>query len=200
MFEMSSEATHKNYCILKTKFNNNIKQAILAQMDSPPEYGSEFRKSTTLAPLLHLHPNWTHLNLLLNDGSSWPLDAISDLDRQADAKEAFTFGNHKGATNNHELLELLVNNDVLHGFALPLPLPKIKNVKGMLLAPLNIQAQHSINKTGRIVDKDRLRHYQSYKWTQSQTSVNSRTKKGQTATMRLQRSSQKACELGCGSM
>jgi hypothetical protein len=136
-------------------------------MDSSLGYGSEFQKSTTLAPLLHCHPNWTGLNLLLNKGSSCPLDAISDLDRQADVKEALTFGNHKGATNNHELLELLVNNNVIHGFALPLPLPKIKNIKGALLAPLNIQAQHSINKTGKITNKDRLTHEQSYKWTQS---------------------------------
>ncbi len=70
-----------------------------------------------------------------------------------------------------------MNNDVIHGFALPLPLPKIKNIKGALLDPLNIQAQHSINETGRIVDKDRLTHDQSYKWTQSQASVNSQTKK-----------------------
>ncbi len=132
-------------------------------MDSPLGYGSEFRKSTTLASLLHLHPNWTCLNLLLNEGSSWPLDAISNLDQQADIKEALTFENHKGATNNHELLESLMNDDVIHGFALPLPLPKIKNIKGALLAPLNIQAQHSIDETGRIVDKDRLTHDQSYK-------------------------------------
>ncbi len=105
------------------------------------------------------------------------MDAISNLDQQADVKEALTFGNHKGATNNHALLESLVNGNVVHGFALPLPLPKIKNIKGVLLAPLNILAQYSINKTGRIVDKDRLTHDQSYKWTQSQTSVNSRTKK-----------------------
>jgi hypothetical protein len=61
-----------------------------------------------------------------------------------------------------------VNNDVVHGFALPLPLLNIKNIKGTLLAPLNIQAQHSINETGRIVNKDCLTHDQSYKWTQSQ--------------------------------
>jgi hypothetical protein len=179
MFKMSSEAAHKNYCILKTKFNNNINQAILTQMDSPLGYGPEFQKSTALASLLNLHPNWMHLNLLLNKGSSWPLDAISNLDQQEDVKVALTFGNHKGAKNNHELLESLVNSNVVHGFALalPLPLPKIENIKGTLLPPLNIQVQHSIDKTGRIVNKDRLTHDQSYKWTQSQMSVNSRTKK-----------------------
>ncbi len=119
------------------KFNNNINQAILAQMDSPLGYGSEFQKSTTLAPLLHLHSNWTRLNLLLNKVSSWPIDAICNLDQQADVKEALTFGNHKGATNNHELLESLVNDNVINGFALPLPLQNIKNINGALLAPLN---------------------------------------------------------------
>ncbi len=50
MFEMSSEAAHKNYCIFKKRFNNDIKQAILVHKDSPLGYRSEFQKSTTLAP------------------------------------------------------------------------------------------------------------------------------------------------------
>jgi hypothetical protein len=92
-------------------------------------------------------------------------------------EEALTFGNHKGAMTKPDLLKLLVNNDVIHGFALPLPLDKIIRVQGILLAPLNIQTQNTIDDMGRIVPKDRLAHNQSYKWSYSGTSVNSRVDK-----------------------
>ena len=67
----------------------------------------------------------------------------------------------------------LVTNDVIRGFSLPLPLDKIAQIMGVLLAPLNIQAQNTINKCGKIISKNRLTHDQSWKW-QSGTSVNSR--------------------------
>ncbi len=108
-----------------------------------------------------------------------PLAEISKEERVKDVEEALTFGNHKGATKQPDLLKLLVKNDVIHGFALPLPLDKIARIQGILLTPLNIQAQNTIKDTGRIVPKDRLTHNQSYKWSYSGTSVNSRVDKGE---------------------
>ena len=67
----------------------------------------------------------------------------------------------------------LVTNDVIRGFTLPLPLKKIAQIPGVLLAPLNIQAQNTINKCSKIIPKNRLTHDQSWKW-QLGTSVNSR--------------------------
>ena len=40
---------------------------------------------------------------------------------------------------------------------------------------MNIQHQNTIDKTGKIIDKERLTHNQSYKWSGSGTLVNSRT-------------------------
>ncbi len=77
------------------------------------------------------------------------------------------------------LLQELVNDDVIHGFDLPLPLSKIRNNKGVLFAPLNIQLQNTIDETGRIIPKDRMTHNQSFKWSASGTSVNSRVNKDQ---------------------
>ena len=45
-------------------------------------------------------------------------------------------------------------------------------VPGILLAPMNIMTQNTIDEHGRIIDKDRLTHDQIYKWG-SGTSVNS---------------------------
>ncbi len=78
-----------------------------------------------LEPLFHLHPNWERFKNLLNNESVWPLAEISKEERVKDLEEALTFGNHKGATKQPDLFKLLINDDVIHGFALLLPLDKI---------------------------------------------------------------------------
>jgi hypothetical protein len=171
-FDLSLVAAYKNYFIMRS-FDNNLGKALKAQQDSPLGYGSEFQKADVLEPLFHLHPKWERFKNLLNNGSVWPLAEISKVERVKDVEVALTFGNHKGATKQPDLLKLLVNNNLIHGFAFPLPLNKIAQIQGILLAPLNIQAQNTINDTGRIVPKDRLTHDQSYKWSYSGTSVNS---------------------------
>ncbi len=161
-FSVEAQAANKNYCIMR-RFDNNLGKALKAQQDLPLGYGFEFQKADVLEPLFHLHPKWERFKNLLNNGLVWPLAEISKEKRVKDVEEALTFGNHKGATKQPDLLKLLVNNDIIHGFALPLPLNKIARIQGILLAPLNIQAQNTINDTGRIVPKDRLTHDQSYK-------------------------------------
>ena len=77
-----------------------------------------------------------------------------------------------------ELLLKLIWDNIDQGFALPLPLDKIKQLPGILLALLNIQLQKTINKLGEIIPKNRMTHNQSWKW-QSGSSVNSRVDKEQ---------------------
>ena len=175
-FELTKEAAARNFCIL-TKFNMSIEKALEAQASSPLGYGSEFRKPDTLRPLLQLHPNWERFERLLKNGSDWPLDPISEEEREQDVHEALEFGNHKGAELEPDLLTSLVNSDVTYGFAVPFPLHKMLRVPGILFAPLNIQDQNTIDSTGRIVPTKRLTHDQSFKFSASGTSVNSRTRK-----------------------
>ncbi len=113
------------------------------------------------------------MRIMLSNGSTWPLLPLNDINRLLDIDNALAFGNHKGEDQQPELLLKLVRDDVDRGFALPLPLDKIKKIPGVLLAPLNIQLQETINERGKIIPKDRLTHDQSWKW-QSETSVNSR--------------------------
>jgi hypothetical protein len=112
---------------------------------------------------------------MLTHGLQWPTEPITEEDRAADLIEALKFGNHKGATTKPELLLKLVSGDVKYGYALPLPLGKIKRLPGICMAPLNIQPQWTINGQGEIVEKDRLTHDQSFEWEKSGSSVNSRT-------------------------
>jgi hypothetical protein len=90
--------------------------------------------------------------------------------------DALTFGNHKGAFTKPVLLRNLISKDVKYGYSLPIPLSHVASIPGLVMAPLNIMAQNTINETGKIVPKDRLTHDQSWKWS-SGTSVNSRVKK-----------------------
>jgi hypothetical protein len=68
--------------------------------------------------------------------------------------------NHKGATDKPDLLKELVTKDIIYGYAIALPLEKIEQFKEICMAPLNIAPQHTIDKFGNIIDKDRLMYNQ----------------------------------------
>ena len=170
---MSVEAAEKNYMILMHKFGGDLHEALRAQQGSPLQYGSEFKPVSILAPIFENHPTWNKIKNLLTEGSTWPLSPINEHDRLLDIDGALAFGNHKGANQQPGLLRKLINDDVTRGFALPLPLYKIKKIPGVLIAPLNIQLQKTINERGEIIPKHRMTHDQSWTW-QSKTSVNSR--------------------------
>jgi hypothetical protein len=72
--------------------------------------------------------------------------ALNDSNQLNDIDNTLAFGNHKGATQQSELLLKLIWDDINQGFTLPLPIDKIKQLPGILLAPLNIQLQKTINK------------------------------------------------------
>ena len=79
----------------------------------------------------------------------------------------------RGATDNPDLLRSLIETDVTHGYGAVIPLNNIKRIPGLLLAPMDIMNQNSIDEHGQICGKDRLTHNQSFKWL-SDTSVNIR--------------------------
>ena len=100
-----------------------------------------------------MHPRWHLFKSLLKVGSSWPLLEIADQQQLDDVNEALTFTNHKGANLNKDLLKTLIEEDINHGFILPLPLDKIKQIPGVLLAPLNIINQNTIAESGHTIKK-----------------------------------------------
>jgi hypothetical protein len=59
----------------------------------------------------------------------------------------------------------------------PPPLYKAKLIPKLLFAPMNIQHQNTIDETEKIINKERLTHDQSSKWSRLETSVNSRIAK-----------------------
>jgi hypothetical protein len=172
---MTNEAAEKNFLTL-SRHNFDLEKAIHAQQHSPLGYGSEFRSTQHLKRIFGSHPCWFRMESILSNGAKFPLEELDAATRASDLQEALAFGNHKGASSNPTLLKRLVEKDVTHGYALPLPLAKISRLPGALMAPMNIMRQNTIDEQGRIVEKDRLTHDQSYKWS-SGTSVNSRVDK-----------------------
>ena len=172
---MTEEAAQNNFCILK-KYKFDLNRALQAQEGSPLSYGSEFRDPSLLKLVFEKHPNWTRMYNILKNGSDWPLQDMDNETRASDLIEALEFQNHKGATENQDLLLNLCSKDVKFGYGLVLPLSKVTRIPGILMAPMNIMRQNTIDEQGRIVEKDRLTHDQSYVW-RSGHSVNSRVEK-----------------------
>jgi hypothetical protein len=110
---------------------------------------------------------------ILTHGSKWPFIDTSDENRANDVIEALTFGNHKGASTKPDLLKKLVQKDVKYGHSVPISLESVTKIPGLILAPMNITAQNTIDEFARVIPKDRLTHDQSWKWQGSGTSVNS---------------------------
>ena len=71
-------------------------------------------------------------------------------------QEALIFGNHKGASSKSDLLKKLISKDIKYGYSLPIRLESVTQIKGLEMAPMNIMAQNTIDKFGRVVPKDRL--------------------------------------------
>jgi hypothetical protein len=152
-FNLSSKAAQKSYFLLKHKFGGNITIALLAQQDSPLGYESEFKPVQTLKQIFGRHPSWEQMKSVLSLGLQWPLAPLDESARVKDVDKVIKFGNHNGAVQQDKLLQKLVKDDVERGFTIPLPIRKISLIPGVLLAPLNIQEQSTINKQCKIIPK-----------------------------------------------
>ena len=93
---------------------------------------------------------------ILENGSAWPLEEVEEIKRATDTKEDLSFGKHKGAVRNPVLIRKLIEKDVVHGSGLVLNLSKIDQVPGVLLAPMNIMTQNTIDEHRKIVENERL--------------------------------------------
>jgi hypothetical protein len=175
IFELSDDVAAHNLGAL-SKHEFSLGKALDANKCSPLGYGSEFRHPDELRKFFGLHPLWPRMEAILTSGSRWPLEELSKEDRQKDLADPLTFGNHKGPSAKPDLLRNLIGKDVKYGYSIPIPLSCTKMIPGLVMAPMNIMAQNTIDECGKIVPKDRLTHDQSWKWS-SGTSVNSRVNK-----------------------
>jgi hypothetical protein len=107
----------------------------------------------------------------MTSGAIFPLDPIDEKTRQKiDLTEALKIGNHKGTIKQPPVLKNLMANVILRGFSLPIPLERV--IQCAVMAPQNMARQNSIDETGKIIDKDRLNHDQSWVYTSGGPSMN----------------------------
>ena len=136
------------------------------------EYGSEFRPTSDLEPLLSSHPLWERTKDILDNGVNVALTQIDDDKEIEDIVAGVKRGNHKGAIQQKSTLNKLVGKDIEHGFALPITSESMTKIKGGKFAPLNITTQWTINEEGNKVQKKRLTHDQSFQGLASGISLN----------------------------
>ena len=171
-FTVDSSAAEHNLSILED-FDLDLQRAIHAVGGTTLQPGSEFKPSDILESIFAPHPLWGSMKETLDNGIFYPLTDISEEERMNDLDEALTRGNHKSARDKPATLQHLIEADVSQGFALPLPVHCTRRIPGVILAPLGIAEQATIQPDGQIVPKDRLTHDQSFQYG-SNKSVNSR--------------------------
>jgi hypothetical protein len=95
-FELSQQAAERNKAILQ-QHGNNLQNYLLTQKDTHIYFGAEFRDASILHRLLCHHPTWYRFKRILEKGSNWPTQQISNQDRRTKNKGLIDRGNHKSA-------------------------------------------------------------------------------------------------------
>ncbi len=124
---MSTQAAQHNASILQA-YNFDVHAEILAQSPSKVSFGSEFRKSSDLMKLLSSNLFWPCLRELLDNGATFPLSSIDDITRKEGLDFHFNRGNHQSTVKYQNALDKAIAEDIIRGFALPLPLTIINSI------------------------------------------------------------------------
>eukprot|EP00978_Attheya_sp_CCMP212_P039055 scaffold199454_cov24-Attheya_sp.AAC.1 len=114
------------------------------------------------------------MKAILSNGATFPLEPLDEELRKKDLEEALAMGDHKGAMKQPQALENLMAEDVFRGYSLPIPLEKVTEIAGAIMAPQNVARQNNIDETGQIIKKDRLTHDQSWMFSSGAPSINDR--------------------------
>jgi hypothetical protein len=116
--------------------NFDLGRALRSDGNSPLPFGSEFRPVPVLEPLLGIHPLWPRIRALLLEGSHFSADPLPREACSQQVEACLSYGNHKGAINALDKLFELLDEDVTHGFIMPLPLSMAFQILGLLMSPI----------------------------------------------------------------
>jgi hypothetical protein len=139
--------------------------------------GSEFRHPDLLESLFLHHHNWPVVKQILEVGSMWPLDPITEVERQAKNIEFIHRGNHKSAIKYDAEYKKILTTEINQGWMFPVPLQYINKILHGELAPIGIDDKvWSEQPDGSRKIKFRLTHDQSFEASVGR-SVNGRVQK-----------------------
>ena len=101
-FEVLDEAAEFNMKMLKDH-NFNLHH-LLNEKSSVTRYGSEFKSTRELEPLLGYHPRWKDMKDRLENGSCFPISEVTEKVRLQDIEAIKARGNHKSGENHETYL------------------------------------------------------------------------------------------------
>ena len=76
------------------------------------------------------------------------LAPLSETDQTTLIATALTYGNHKSATKNAAELLAMLKKEVSKGWHLPLPINRLDEIPGLVLGPLGLVEQTTIDEEG----------------------------------------------------
>jgi hypothetical protein len=174
IFQLTTKAAIENGRLLEDhKFD--LASLINQYVDTTLGYGSEFRPMSQLEPLLGRHPHFGRLRKVLEEGMPYIFkEEITEEERKHELEAIILRGNHKSAEDEQEKVKELINKEVTHGFAIPIPLNLVPKIPGAMVQSLGLVAQWTINEKGERVAKYRLTQDLSYAATEKRLAVNKR--------------------------
>ena len=173
-FSTSEESVKYNTDFLASN-GWDLGEALREHLGSTVDHGSEFRPVEQLASVVGGHPHFPFLKQTFEGGFHYHLaHKLSETERQVEYNAQYDRGNHQSAILDKEQVMRLLNQDVLHGFALPVQADEVHNLKGVHLQPGGIVSQHSISSDGSRKLKKRFTHDLSYSITLEDASINDR--------------------------
>ena len=136
-FRRTHEESVRNIKIL-AEFKGDLGAEIAVHKDIPVNYGSEFRDTTALEKLLLHHEDKNKIINIIQQGSCYHLDPIEEETRKSNLDAMIIGGNHKSSHSvlNSDALEKAISKEIYHGWALPLTIESLQNIKNAVVVPL----------------------------------------------------------------
>ena len=158
-FHRSIEAATYNTNMMKS-VDFNMNTATQHPTNTALTYGSEFRPTSLIEPLLSLHPDWHKIKDTIENGVTYPLTPITEDDRLSDIQNLIERGNHKSALvpENEAALDKAFNKEVRYSWAIPILPSCITQIPGASVTPLGVAIQWSIDADNNRIIKRRTTH------------------------------------------
>ena len=159
-FEDSDEAVTRNTDLLH-KYDFDLTKTIAAQPNTVLSAGSEFRNILHLKTLLQYHQDWPLIKDIITNGITYPFHPdIDDSIRLDDLQHMIDRGNHKLALSieNSPILKKTYQNEIDQGWMFPVTLDCLPKIPHVMMTPVGIADQYTIDEEGNIKPKKRLTH------------------------------------------
>lgn len=160
------------------KHDFNLDEIINSPNPTACTPGSKFRDESILLSLLKCHSNWKELRETIYGGASNKLKHPPDnQSRKSENAALILYNNHKVARDNPGIITKSINEDVIKGYAIPIPCGTEQDLEGSMLCALGTVKQKTLDEKGMTTEKDRLCHDQTFIRLPSSFSVNELTDK-----------------------